>query len=181
VRGQQLFFATRDDLRPGLETIESEWELEYLLHELRDDDDFTVWTSLLNAPGLGISKSGQCMTDDGYLVYPRDEKPRMRRVPQRRAGVKYDVELAGAMALFLPGGIHAPSGALVSGRVAQMVEASERGIALYRAFSTAILRQFRTVQSYWVGPEAYGLFKAGKRLAMIGVKSPSEYDLTEAR
>ena len=36
--GQRLFFATREDLRPGLEAIESEWTLEYLLHELRDDD-----------------------------------------------------------------------------------------------------------------------------------------------
>jgi len=121
VRGQHLFFATREDLRPGLEMIESQWELEYQLHEMRDDRNFVVLASLLDAPGFGLSKTGQCMSDEGYLVYPR------------------------------------------------------------AAFAKTVVRGFHKVHSYWVGPEAYREFRAGKRLATIGVKSPPEYDLAEAR
>jgi hypothetical protein len=50
---------------------------------------------------------------------------------------------------------------------------------LYQAFAKTVLRGFHKVHSYWVGPEAYREFKAGKRLATIGVKSISEYDLAE--
>jgi hypothetical protein len=95
--------------------------------------------------------------------------------------VKYDLELSPEVVQLLPGDIHLSSGALVSGRVAPVVGASNRGIALYQAFAETVLRGFHKVHSYWVGPEAYREFKAGKRLATIGVKSPSEYDLAEAR
>ena len=179
MRGQHLFFATREDLRSRLEMIESQWELEYQLHEMRDDRNFVVLRSLLDAPGLGVSKTGQCMSDEGYLVYPRESRPRVRSIPQRRGGVKYDVELSPEVVQLLPGGVHAPSGALVSGRVARVVGASNRGIALYQAFARTVLRGFHKVHRYWVGPEAYGELKAGTRLATIGVKSPSEYDLAE--
>lgn len=174
MRGQHLFFATREDLLPGLEVIESRWELEYQVHELRHDRGFIVRASLLEVPGLGISTTGQCMTDESYLVYPRDARPRVSPVPQRGGGVRYDVELAGAVVHFLPGGSHAASGALVCGRVARVVDASARGIELYRAFSRTRLRGFHPV-----GREAYREFKAGRRLATIGAASPPAYDLVE--
>jgi len=180
MRGQHLFFATREDLRPGLEMIESQWELEYQLHEMRDDRNFVVFASLLDAPGLGVSKTGQSMSDDGYLVYPRDARPKVRSIPQRRGGVKYDLELSPEVVQFQPGGAHAASGALVSGRVARVVVASNRGIALYQEFSQTVLRGFHKIRSYWVGPAAYNEFKAGRRLATIGIRSPREYDLAKA-
>ena len=86
-----------------------------------------------------------------------------------------------ALVQLLPGGVHAASGALVSGRVARVVDASKRGVALYRAFAQTILRGFHKVQSYWIGPEAYREFKAGRRLGTIGVRSPADYDLCEVR
>jgi hypothetical protein len=101
-------------------------------------ETFVVLTSLLDAPGLGVSKTGQCMSDDGYLVYPREARPRVRSIPQRRGGVKYDLELSPEVVQLLPGGIHLSSGALVSGRVAPVVGASNRGIALYQAFAKTI-------------------------------------------
>lgn len=180
MRGQHLFFATRNDLLPGLEVIESQWQLEYQLYEMRDDRDFVMFTSLLDAPQLGVSETGQCMSDDGYLVYPRDARPRILSIPQRRGGVKYGAELSGEIVQLLPGGVHAASGALVSGRVAAVVGASERGAALFRAFARTILRRFHRIRSYWVGPEAYAELRAGRRLATIGIRSPAEYDLFEA-
>jgi hypothetical protein len=179
VRGQHLFFATREDLRLGLEMLESRWQLEYQLYDTRDDRDFVVFPSLLSAPGLGVSRTGACASDDAYLAYPRDARPRILSFPQRRGGVKYGVELSGAIVLLVPGGLHVPSGALVAGRVERIVEASERGVGLYRAVSQTILRGFHVVRNYWVGPEAYGEFKAGRRLVTIGIRSPAEYDLAE--
>jgi hypothetical protein len=179
MRGQQLFFATREDLCPGLERIESQWELEYQLHEMRDDRDFVIFASLLDAPELGISKTGQCASDDDYLVYPRNARPKVRSIPQRHGGVKYDLDTSPDVVQLLPGGLHTPTGALVSGRVAQAVGPSKRGLALYKAFSREVLRGFRKVRSYWVGSDAYARFKAGTRLVTIGIRSPADYDLAE--
>lgn len=58
-----------------------------------------------------------------------------------------------------------------------------RASAIRPGLLSTILKPLRhhKVQSYWVGPEAYREFRAGRRLATIGVKSPPEYDLAEAR
>jgi hypothetical protein len=177
MHGQHLFFATREDLRPGLEMIESRWALEYARHEMRDDTEFTRFASLLDVPGLGESQTGECMSDVGYLVYPRDARPPVRSIPQRRGGVKYDLALTPEVVQVLPGGLHVGSGALVSGRIARVVDASARGVDLYRDFSQTVLRGFNKVESYWVGPEAYRELAAGRRLAAIGIRSPRAYDL----
>ena len=108
-------------------------------------------------------------------------RPRVLAIPQRRGGVKYDLEISGALVQLLSGGVHAASGALVSGRVARVVDASKRGVALYRAFAQTILRGFHKVQSYWIGPEAYREFKAGRRLATIESDPLRQYDLCEVR
>lgn len=180
MRGQHLFFATREDLRSGLETIESEMELEYVLYETRDDPSFLRLQSLLDAPRLGDSRTGQWTTDDGYFVYERDARPQATGTPQRRGGVKYSLEWSPHAVQFAPAGLHRTSGALVAGRIGSLVDASSRGVALYRAFSAAVLRGFTLVRSHWVGPEAYAEFRAGRRLATIGVRSPRDYDLREA-
>ena len=180
MRRQRLFVATREDLRPGLEAIESEWALEYQLREMRDDPSFVVFRSLLDAPGLGSSRTGAMTTDDGYLVYPRGSTPRVRAVPQAAGGVKYEQELSSEVLILQPGGLHA-SGVLVAGRVGPCVAATAdaRGFALFQRFSKTVLREFHRIRSYWVGPEAYRALKAGKRLVTIGIGSPAAYDLAD--
>jgi hypothetical protein len=180
MRGQSLFFATRDDLAPGLESIESRWQLEYHPHEMRADKEFRFLASLLDDPTLGISLSGKTMGDPDYFVYPRDRRPRTRSIPQRRGGVRHVLDVSPETIQLCPGGAHADSGALVAGRVARSSSANARGISLYQDFSRLLFAGFHKIRMYSVGPEAYRLFKSGRRLVTIGVRSPPEYDLSDA-
>ena len=51
---------------------------------------------------------------------------------------------------------------------------------MFRLYSTELFRGFQKVRLYWLGPEALRRFRAGQRLVTIGVRSPREYDLSEA-
>jgi hypothetical protein len=180
MRRQRLFFATHEDLRPGLEAIESKQHLEYQQYETRNDRNFAVFASLLDVPGLGTSRTGATMTDDAYLVYSSGLRPPIRVVPQTAGGPKFVQELTSETLILHPGGVH-ESGAVVAGRVGPTVAAatSDRGLALYGVFSRTILRGFLCIRSYWVGPEAYRELKAGKRLVTIGISSSDAFDLAD--
>lgn len=179
MRGQQLFFATREDLQPGLERIESGLALEYVRHQMRDDPRFERLTSLLHEPGVGDSRTGHWTSDDVYFVYEQDARPIAVSVPQRRGGVKFCVEWSPHIVQIAPAGVHRPTGALVAGRIAPLDDPSPRGLALYQAFTAAVLGGFTRVHRYAVGPRAYAPFRAGRRLATIGIRSPRDYDLRE--
>jgi hypothetical protein len=38
---------------------------------------------------------------------------------------------------------------------------------------------FNKVQAFWLGPEAFGAFRAGRRMVTMGIRSAREYDLAE--
>jgi hypothetical protein len=179
VKGQHHFFAMREDLVPGLEYIESQRRLEYHLYEMRADQEFVFLDSLLNAADLGISATGNTAQEKDYFVYPREGRPSIRSVPQRRGGTRYLLDPTPKTAHLRCGGLHEASGALIAGRVARGVQANAEGDALYKALSQGLLRGFNLVGSYWVGPAAYREFKAGRRLVTMGLRSPREYDLAE--
>jgi len=80
---------------------------------------------------------------------------------------------------FRSGGIHDATGAFIAGRVGRSVQANSRGDSLYEELSRALLRGFNKVQDFWLGPEAFAEFKAGRRMVTIGVRSPRGYDLAE--
>jgi len=183
LRKQRHFFATLDDLRPRIAALESQRALEYQLHGMRDDRVFETFASLLDAPCLGTNRTGAVISGDCYLVYPRGARPRVRALPQDRGGVKYEQDLSTAPEILLlhPGGVH-PSGALIAGRIAPTVTTGtrDRGVVFYREFAKELVRGFRRIQSYWVGPDAYRALEDGKRLVTIGLGSPPAYDLAEA-
>jgi len=180
MRRQRLFFATREDLTSGLQALESDLRLEYQLYETRDDRNFISFTSLLDAPWLGISRTGATMTDDSYIAYRRGSTPRVHAIPQRRGGVKYQQDLSAGVMMLQPGGLHA-TGAVVAGRVAPCgaAAASDTAFVLYDAFSRTVFSGFRRIRGYSVGPDAYRAFKEGKRLVTIGIRSPATYDLAD--
>ena len=177
MRHQHFFFATRADLIPGFEYIESQWELEYHLCDMRPDRDFCFLFSLLAQDTLGMSRMGDAGKDDEYLVYPRDRRPSIRSIPQRKGGTRYVLEPSPETVHFRPGGLHRESSALVAGRIARGVHANARGDSLYRSLSSALLRGFNKVQMFWLGPDAYAGFKGGQRLVTMSIRSPREYDL----
>ena len=180
MRGQHFFFATKSDLLPGIEYVDGRWKLECYRHEMRPDRSFAFSGSLLAIPTLGRSDTGDTAQDPDYFVYPHDRRPAVRTIPQRRGGVRFVLDPSAETVHFRSGGLHDASGAFIAGRVARALEANRRGVSLYRELSQALLRGFNKVNAFWLGPEAFDEFKAGRRMVTMGIRSPREYDLAES-
>ena len=175
----RLFFAMREDLVPGLERLDRGQSLEYLLHELLDEELFVRRTSLLEDPQLGQSTTGSATTDPDYLVYPPAHPPSIRKVPQPDGGVKYTAEPSPETVHFRPGGIHAGSGALIAGRLARGAHPNAAGKLLHDEFASEIFAHFKKVRAFFVGPAAYRELQSGRRLATLGVKYAADFDLKD--
>jgi hypothetical protein len=180
LKGRRFFFATAEDLRPGLQAAEQAVPIEYLLQEMRDDRELTIFKSLLNAPGFGRSPDGKVSGSPQYFLFPRGCVPRPRAIPQRRGGTKYVVDATRECLILRCGGLHEPSGALVAGELQQPLDPSEHAVEMFELYSSAAFRGFQRVGPYWLGPQALRGFEAGQRLVTIGVRSPAEYDLVRA-
>ncbi len=111
-----------------------------------------------------------------YLVTLEGTKVQIREVPQQSGGIRYAVDqlINPDSITFSHGGFFSPE-ILLYGRVATV---SDSAVAkkLFRAFSSAIAKEFIRIKGYWVGPQANGLLRKGCRLTM-GAHSPKEYDL----
>jgi len=105
--------------------------------------------------------------------------PKPRAVPQRRGGTKYVVDSTPDCLILRCGGLHEATGALVAGELQQPLDPSSLALEMFDVYATELLRGFRRVGLFWLGPDALSGFKAGQRLVTIGVRSPREYDLAE--
>ena len=174
----RVFFATRDDLLPGLERLESGHPVEYLLKEELDEDLFVPRTSLRDEPQLGLSTTGSPTTDPDYLVYPQAHPLSVKKI-DRNGAVKYVPQSSPTSMLFRPGGLHEASGVLVPGRLERGFNPSAAGKLLHDAFASEIFAGFKKIRGFFVGPAAYRALKEGRRLATHGVKQPPDFDLAD--
>ena len=174
----RVFFATRDDLLPGLQRLESGHPVEYLLKEELDEALFVPRTSLCDDPQLGVSATGSPTTDPDFYVYPRAHPLPVKKI-ERNGAVKYVPQSSSESMLFRPGGLHEASGALVPGRLERGFNPSAAGKLLHDVFASEIFSGFKKIRGFFVGPAAYRALKDGQRLATQGVNQPPDFDLTD--
>jgi hypothetical protein len=179
LKGRRFFFATAGDLRPGLAIAQEKIPTEFLLQEMRDDRNVTVYQSLTDAPDFGRSARGDVIGSPQYFLFRRGHVPKPSAVAQRRGGTKYVVDPTPDCVILRCGGLHEPTGALVAGELLQPLEPSAHAVEMFDVYATEMLRGFEKIGSYWLGREALRGFRAAQRLVTIGVRSPREYDLTE--
>jgi hypothetical protein len=84
-----FFFATRSDILPVLEVLESKHALKYV-----EMGSFTVAQPLvisraLDLPNLGAATAGDKNHVPSFMIMPWDDKIECEVVPQRRGGVRY--------------------------------------------------------------------------------------------
>lgn len=174
---QTHFFATREDLEPGLRTLEKN-PLKYVLCGLFPSESAPAFESLLALESLGRASQGNSTLCDQYLVLPRGAELKIRSVPQRKGGTKYAVDqLANPVSIiFQPGGRFGEN-ALIVGSAGTASEHPE-SLALLRSFGQAVTRGFKKVRQYLVGTEALNLQQRGVRLITMHVDEDREYDLS---
>lgn len=174
---QTHFFATREDLRPGLERIEAACSLQYVLCDLYTANEPKRYRSAFLIEELGINVAGDAARSPVYLVMPGERAVNVREVPQRNGGIRYSVSQLGnpESIVFRPSGVHQGE-SLVAGNVGTVSE-DARSRAFYRDFTAELARGFKKIRNYLVGHEALSMLDEGKRLLTMGVRSPTEYDL----
>jgi hypothetical protein len=176
-RHQTHIFATRADLGPGLEFIDSNRHLTYALMRLYKSPDYESYHSLLELDRLGLNPTGQHVLGDDYLVVERSEDIRIRSVLQNKGGIHYfvDQQFNPKSICFRPGGIY-EGHSLISGRVGTASDDSD-SIELYKTFTKAVTKGFKKIGNYKVGAEALGLMDQGVRMITMGIDEPPQYDL----
>lgn len=171
------FFATHEDLEPGIRRIESLREIRYALCNLYSTNDPVLFTSLLHIDDLGISTTGDTARSPAYLVLPASQAIYVETVPQRKGGVRYSLSQLGNphSLVFRAGGLYGGD-CLVAGSTGTVCEDSV-AVALYRDFTRELTRGFKKIRMYAVGPQALQMLDQGARLVTMGIRSPPEYDL----
>jgi hypothetical protein len=170
------FYATRQDLLPGLQRLESEVELQYVLREMSPSPTPIIFLSALDIPGLGVAHYGDYSHEQKWLVMEKWVEISVEEVPQHKGGVLYDIGLMQNPTAFAfqPAGQFEDK-TIIQGSV-DTATGDLKSIASCKWFWRALSQEFRKVQGYFVGPEAYRLLEQGWRLT-AATQCPSEFDL----
>jgi hypothetical protein len=170
------FFATREDLAPGLGRLDERRPLQYVTY-LDPGPQPPVHASLLAIPDLGRARTGDHMSGHCYLVMERGAEVPVRGVPQKGGAVQHMVDLdrLPPAAIFRPGGVFEER-VLISGNLGPVGD-GEESLALYRDCAAQLFKGFQKIKAYKVGPEAARALDEGWRLVTISVRSPAGYDL----
>ena len=175
-------FATRSDLMPGIEWIESQEDLHYVRAGLYNKDEINelnVLDSLGNVNEIGYNTTGQYVTGTQFLVVEKKYKIRIEKVKQRKGGYLYAVDTLKNphSIIFQPNGMYQDS-YLIKGTIGTVSE-SKKSIELYKFFSKGIVKGFTKIKGLYVGPEAMKLMESGVRLITMHVQQSPEYDLVK--
>ena len=170
------YFATRRDLLPNLERLESDVKLQYVLEGMFQHPEPTVFAAAAKLPDLGVVKEGDYMATPSYLVTEAGKRILVKEIPQRAGGVLYEISLFRNITGFA----FRPSGrfgrrTLIPGRVGTAT-GNKSSLALCQQFWRALSQGFVKVGRYHLGPEAYRLLERGVRLTPA-VQCPPNRDV----
>jgi hypothetical protein len=169
-----LFFATGNDLRLKLKSIESNRRIKYVRCGMYDSENYPVYNTVDDFPNLGISTSGE-HTDGAFLVLDYNTDIILREVKQLSGGVKYPIdqrENSASIALW-PGGLYG-SDYIIHGRITTVHDEASKD--LYGYFVKNFTKGFEKHQEFYIGSEALKLAEK-IRMITININEPVEYDL----
>ncbi len=171
------FFATGDDLLPGLLRAEHDLRLTWVRCGASTAGGPERLRSAAEIDGLGVHATGHSSTGLVLLGLPRGAEPLTRPVTQRGGApasyVDPDQQREGV--IVRPGG-RFDAHTLICGEI---VAAADTATVLWLAdaFIQRVLGSFERVHGTFVGPQAAALLDAGGRLCTTGARAPVKYDL----
>jgi hypothetical protein len=173
---QILFFATKQDLAPLLNSLEAQQNLEYTLTGMFDVNRLQTYFSYADIPDFGQASHPNAIGNPTYLVSLRGTKLRSYEVPQEAGGICFAISqrLNDDTITFSPGGWYG-SDVILYGHIGT-ISNSVTSKNLCNFFARSFRERFERVQEFYVGPEALDRGKDGVRLT-IGAASPTEVDL----
>ena len=172
-------FATRGDVLALLGSVEETRAIQYVLVGLFDREPPIVATAAHEIENLGIAQSGDQNLVPAFLVQDPKSKVNVRRIPQRRGGVKYAIDqLKNPKSVVISAGGEYREEALIAGQIGT-VSSDKDSLALLDVFAYELRKRFIKIQAYWVGKCAARALESGLRLT-ANITAPKEADLSRA-
>jgi hypothetical protein len=169
------FFALRDDLVPVLDAAERIFDVKYVLAGMFESSSYEIFNHGRDIPNLGEAEAASAVSCACYLVTmratPVNVEPR-RTIDGQRYCINQRINRDSIT--FSPGGLWRED-ILLYGRVAT-ISASDLAQELLKGFGGPIMQQFRKVNAFYVGPQAFEMLEAGKRLTWAE-QTPRDHDL----
>lgn len=173
---QTNFYATYDDIGRLLEQFEAEEHVVYVMTGLFDLDAPQIFQTYRAINSLSVSLDGDANYVPGYLIVTDPNQIAIREVPQKTGGSKFaiDQNLNPDSLYFQSGGAFSNK-IIVPGRVG-ITRQTPISKELYGTFAKLIRKNFSKAKSYYVGREAYSLWRNGMRLG-LSLKASTDIDL----
>ena len=126
---------------------------------------------------LSIAVFGDQNREKTYLLIAAEAQPKVRKVEQRRGGVKYFLDQLShpASVVLRPGGVFGGSECIIAGQVGTTSD-DKWSVDLFRILFSEFKNQFVKIKSFYVGKIAVRNSEDGARLT-TNIKAPLEYDL----
>lgn len=175
-RYQLLFYATAQDLTPALSLLEAQKKLQYTPMRHVVSNRPQIYYSYADIPDFGRTYAPTAVMNPAYLVALQGTVVQVQSIPQIAGGTNFaiDQRLNEDTVTLRPGGIYGPD-ALLYGSIGTVSE-SEASLQLYDFLVGPYLARFTPVREFFLGPEAFKLWKSGIRLT-TSATSPVDFDL----
>jgi hypothetical protein len=152
---QRDFFATPNDLVPGLLALEARTPLRYIGYGIHDDEPLP-YSSVVAIPDFGVRADKKVVAQRVFIVQPATA-PVVVTPRIGRPGYRCDPT---ADSIVLEPGGYTLKRDLYNGRVFVNNEEFPDAVPLFRAFVRTVTRNFKWLYTDWFGPEALALLKA---------------------
>ena len=179
MRGKALmFFATGDELVNIFKEVSS--KINFKLFRIDDiyNNQIEVYESIDEIEDIGISISGDQVLDKRYLLIPKNNEPKTRKVELKSGnGFTYHADQGNnpSSVLFEPGGVYKNYEAIISGQI-NTVSKDEWSQELYKILSKEFKKKFEKINVPYVSTNAAKKLDEGVRLTK-SIDMPPLYDL----
>jgi hypothetical protein len=135
-----------------------------------------IYLSYADIPDFGRTNHPTAVNNPAYLVALRGTAVQIESIPLRTGGMNFAIDqiLNKDTVTLRPGGMYGHD-VLLYGSIGTVSE-SDASLNLYDFMVEPYLARFKQVREFYLGPEAFDLWKSGVRLT-TSVASPAKFDL----
>jgi hypothetical protein len=175
-RYQFMFYATARDLTPVLSLLEAQKKLQYTPTRHVVSDSAQIYLSYADIPDFGRTNNPTAVHNPAYLVAQQGTAVQVETIYPRTGGVNFAIgqDLNKDTVGLRPGGMYGHD-VLLYGSIGTISE-SDASLNLYDFMVEPYLARFAQVNEFFLGPEAFDLWKSGVRLT-TSAASPTKFDL----
>ena len=175
-RYQFMLYATARDLTPVLSLLETQKKLQYTPTRDVVTDRAQIYLSYADIPDFGRANNPTAIHNPAYLVARQGTVVQVETIYPKTGGVNFAIDqgLNRDAVGSRPGGMYGHD-VLLYGSIGTVSE-SEASLSLYDFMVEPYVARFAPVNEFFLGPEAFDLWKSGVRLT-ASATSPADFDL----